>query len=358
MNESSDVFQRLVRDATNGRPFSDIIVEWNTDYTREQPLKVLGGQHRVAAIRRAIDAGREAGRLHGLRVYFDLTVNQRVELVTIANSNIDIPNPLLDRIAEHQLGAGSRSWCQQVGLLDPGQDFTDRVAAGERMTVQVMRAFVTNYMKGREFAGDPDVDLFGDITIPGTGSYEPDKQYSAVLARYPDIWSDEGLAEAGRNFAKLHRVQVTSTEDASDATLRQVAFRYKALQPTVAAGWAFVAGLLHDRSDRLTLLYKLPDHYDKRTSKDPLNARAMSLARHTSDPTTYRGLGTRQNPAEAQKLAELFRLLSDPTFHNHITADLIESAQWEFQKKSSAQRAEQARRRAQGAARQVGTDPL
>ncbi len=70
LNETSDVFQRLVQDAAKGRPFADLILEWNTDYSATRPLKVLGGQHRGHAIKRAVDRGLEADRLHGVRIYF------------------------------------------------------------------------------------------------------------------------------------------------------------------------------------------------------------------------------------------------------------------------------------------------
>ena len=82
------------------------------------PLKVLGGQHRGEAIKRAVQRGRETERLHGVRVYFGLSATQRVELVIIANSNIAIPNPLLDRIAEHQLGGSPALGVNVSGYLN------------------------------------------------------------------------------------------------------------------------------------------------------------------------------------------------------------------------------------------------
>ncbi len=257
-----------------------------------------------------------------------------------------IPNPLLDRIAEHQLGGASRSWCQKVGLLLPEQDFTDRVAGENRMTVQLMRSFVTNYIKGMEFEGDLDKDPYLGITIPRTGNFDPDTEYIEALRRHDDIWADEQLQEAGTNFGSLNAAQITACAQATEPELKQVAFRYKALQPTVAAGWAFVAGMLRGKPDRLALLFRIPENADRRTSKDPLNAIAMSKYRHQSDVPTYRGLGTRQNQGEAQKLAELFRLISDPGFGNHITGDLVKVAVVEYNSKRAAAEAAEARRMA------------
>jgi hypothetical protein len=291
-----------------------------------------------------------------VRIYFGLTTPQRVELVIVANSNIAIPNPLLDRIAEHQLGGNSRSWCQRVGLLSGDQDFTDRVANENRMTVQIMRAFVTNYIRGMEFTGNPEDDLFKSLVIPRTGNFEPDKDYIVALERNPDIWSDPRMQEAGMAFAKLNAAQVAACSEASEPELRQVAFRHKALQPPVAAGWAFIAGMYRTKPDRLSLLYRIPENIDRRTSKDPLNAIGMSRTRHHSDPATYRGLGTRQNQSEGQKLAELFRLVSDPEFPNGITVELLKVAVVDYHKKKAASDAEEARRTARGVRQQVAPD--
>lgn len=354
INESSQVFRDLVTDARGGRPFADIIVEWNTAYSPSKPLKVLGGQHRGAALQSAVEDGLEVDRLHGIRVYFQLTAEQRADLVSIANANIAIPNQLLDRIAEHQLGGRSRSWCQDVGLLLPGQDFTDRLSSENRMTVQVMRAFVTNYVKGMQFPGDTQQDLFSAISIPRTGHSEPDIEYQKAVESFPEIWTDADFMTAGREYARLHKIQVKASETAQ-GELRKVAFRYKAMQPTVAAGWAFVAGLLrmNDQQDRLSTLYHLPDHFDKRSSQDPLNAITMSNIKDTTESQTYRGLGARQSPGEAQKLAELFMLVANPDFQNHITNDLIRAAIAEYWRKKSNHDAKQALETARNVHNQV-----
>jgi len=351
INASSEVYKSLVRDARGGRPFADIMVEWNTTYGAEKPLKVLGGQHRGAAIQAAVADGLETDRLHGVRVYFRLSAEQRVELVEIANSNIAIPNPLLDRIAEHQLGGQSRAWCQRVGLLDPQQDFTDRLSSENRMTVQVLRAFVTNYVRGTQLTGDSGAEFFSAITIPGTGHYEPDRDYQAAIRAFPTIWADPEFEEAGRQYARLHRMQVSASETAQ-GELRKVSFRYKAMQPAVAAGWAFVAGALRTHADRLQTLFHLPDYYDKRSSQDPLNAIQLSRAKDANDPN-YRGLGTRQNQGEAQKLAELFNLIADPAYPSHVTLDLIKAAIASYYKKKSAYDADRALETARGIQRQV-----
>lgn len=39
---------------------------------------------------------------------------------------------------------------------------------------------------------------------------------------------------------------------------------------------------------------------------DPLNAAEMSKFKHDQDPLTYRGLGTRSDPKERQRMAQVF----------------------------------------------------
>jgi hypothetical protein len=48
----------------------------------------------------------------------------------------------------------------------------------------------------------------------------------------------------------------------------------------VMAGWAFVAGMLHENPTRLARHFSLKDV----TSKDPLNAQALADGHHSSDP--------------------------------------------------------------------------
>jgi len=85
----------MVDDAKKGRQFSDIVIEYNPspDYKRpEKPLKVFGGQHRSHAI---LEAFKEKINLyHGIRVYFNLNMEQRWNVAIISNTNIHVSNDL------------------------------------------------------------------------------------------------------------------------------------------------------------------------------------------------------------------------------------------------------------------------
>jgi hypothetical protein len=311
-------------DAEAGRPFSDIVVEFNRNYRPETPLKVLAGQHRSRAILDATRANQQKDRPHGLRIYLDISRDQRAEISLISNTNIAIAKALIDRFGEQQLGSESRTWCQSVGLLSTEQDFADRISGTERLTVQIMRAFVVNYFRGRAFNGrimsDVDNSLHESVYIPPAGALEPDPKYKEPLDQEPNLWEDQALREAGQQFANLNQAQTQACSNAEDKDLRQVGFRYKVLTPTVAAAWDYVAGVLQRDAERLCNHYTLYSNYDRNRSEGPLNAKTMSRTRHlTFDPPTYRGLGTRQNTSEAQRLVEVFLLQSKSDLRGSIT---------------------------------------
>jgi hypothetical protein len=146
-------FTVMQEDARKGRQFSDIIAEWNTSYSADKPIKILGGQHRCESIIEAADAQPE--RCHGFRIYFGLTKEQRVEIARISNTSIAVSNDLLDRMSEGLLGTELRDWCQEVELLDEGQDFADRRSTSGVLTVGLARALFANYILGASFKGDP-----------------------------------------------------------------------------------------------------------------------------------------------------------------------------------------------------------
>lgn len=75
-------YLKMKSDASNGREFNDIIVEYNLEYNKDKPLKVWGGQHRAHAISQAKNL---ADRYHGFKVYFDLNKKQRTEVALISN---------------------------------------------------------------------------------------------------------------------------------------------------------------------------------------------------------------------------------------------------------------------------------
>jgi hypothetical protein len=74
-------YQRMESDATKGREFNDIIVEYSTEYNPESPLKVWGGQHRIRAIS---NTHTKSNRYHGFRIYFNL--NKRNMSMTLRHS--------------------------------------------------------------------------------------------------------------------------------------------------------------------------------------------------------------------------------------------------------------------------------
>ncbi len=63
-------YSAMLLDAQAGRQFCDIVVEWNTDYKSEMPLKMLGGQHRCLAINSAEEV--QPDKYHQFRIYFNL----------------------------------------------------------------------------------------------------------------------------------------------------------------------------------------------------------------------------------------------------------------------------------------------
>ena len=99
LQTSNPAFLQMCEDAIGKRQFADIIAEYDTSYRPDTPLKVLGGQHRLEAMKRAFE-NQQTSRYHGFRIYFGLTVDQRNEIAQIANTNIAISLDLLDRMQE------------------------------------------------------------------------------------------------------------------------------------------------------------------------------------------------------------------------------------------------------------------
>jgi hypothetical protein len=323
------VFRRMVEDALGGRSFLGMVLEWDQFYTADRPLKILGGQHRCEAVKRAIERGEESDRFHSVRIHFGLNAEQQAQIIDIYNANIDVPKALWDRIGEQLLGDSSRAWCQRVGLLGPDENFTDKASQRQPMTVQILRCLVVNYFRGRGFSGDFEGDgakFLEDIDIMPTGSMEPNEAYKA-LATQQSTWTDADFEDAGREFARLHQRQ----KQVCLSTSGMARFQNKTLTPAVVAGWAYAAALLADRPDRLSLLFRLADNHDRRVSPDPLNAAFMSRYSHDKDDATYRGLGTRQNKAEAQKLAYVFLAHSNPNMtRNGLQQQIVDYAIGEY----------------------------
>ena len=74
----------MKNDAVKRRSFSNLVLEYSTEYNEEYPLKVIGGQHRHEAIRLAAEPGID--EYHGVKVYFGLTPEQRYDVQLISNT--------------------------------------------------------------------------------------------------------------------------------------------------------------------------------------------------------------------------------------------------------------------------------
>lgn len=99
----------------------------------------------------------------------------------------------------------------------------------------------------------------------------------------------------------------------------------KALSLSVVASWAFAAGLFQRDPGYLEVHYAVPDSVT--APDDPLNAKALSQARHKGiDPDTYRGLGTRSGPKELGRMLEVFLVLATKAQKKRINKQLANAA--------------------------------
>src|SRR5947207_1925348 len=279
--EDAYAFKTMKEDAKHGPSFSNIVAEFARDTDSEHPLKIIGGQHRFEAIREALEAG--VGKYHGVKVYLGLTVDQRLDVQLIANTNIAASSDLYDRMQETHKGPELRKWCQTVGLLNEEQDFADRPWRGA-VTVRMARTFILSYFKGSEV--DPKQFDISDTTPIIAVSGQLDPEWEKVRAGRNDLWTYRPLLRAGAEFARLVNAQRGAfVNSKTKASLDQPE---KALSAAILAAWAYVAGMLHKNDVRLKR------HYDMANTSghDPLNAAALSSAKHRTDPDTYRGLGT------------------------------------------------------------------
>ena len=81
ITEDETAYKQMEEDAIKERSFEDIVIEYDTSYRENKPLKVYGGQHRITAITKAIEAGKNVA--HGIRIYFNLSREQKVEIAII-----------------------------------------------------------------------------------------------------------------------------------------------------------------------------------------------------------------------------------------------------------------------------------
>lgn len=132
-----------------------------------------------------------------------------------------------------------------------------------------------------------------------------ENEWQEVKTSHPDLWSNQGLAQAGAEFAALIKAQRDAFSKKEKPKIDQPE---KALNLAVIAAWAFVAGVLRNNAPRLERHFALKN----KTNKDPLNADELAKGRHvlTDDPA-YRGLGYRTDPQERGRFAELFFLQAE-----------------------------------------------
>jgi hypothetical protein len=298
IQEDQAAYQVMEQDARNGRSFEDLVLEYDTSYTSKRPLKVYGGQHRLQAISKA--KADKPDTLHGVRVYFALSREQKVEIATINNTAIAVPNDLLDRMKEQLLGSELRDWCQAVSLLEEGFDFADR-RKPDTPTVRLARTLLVNFFLGKEA---PKGSVPHQPVLCKAGGV--DEEYLRVRGSID--WADPSLMEMGKQFVRLHKKQketVSNRDEDSNAE-----FARKALSLAVVASWAYAAGVFQADPTSLANLYSLPDNTT--SPEDPLNAKALSQARlKGTDPENYRGLGTRNSPKELGRMLEVFLVLAE-----------------------------------------------
>lgn len=267
-----------------------------------QELQPNSAGHFWHSIREALEPG--VNEYHGLKVYFGLDANQRLDVQLVSNTVIAVSTDLYDRMQETVKGPELRDWCQRVGLLGPQQDFADRRQRGSQITVRGARTFLLNYYRGRALRDD---DIAQTETIPVLcKSGKPDTEWEQLRAK-KSVWKDQELHHAGDAFGALMKAQRSAFASEKKAAGKNADYQEKTLSYPILASWAFVAGLLSNNQARLARHYELA----KQKGHDPLNAAILATAHHKSDPANYRGLGTRTSPKDLGRLVELFWLQAE-----------------------------------------------
>src|SRR5579859_4514689 len=95
--ENAPAFARMKEDARAKRSFSGIVAEY-VQGDAAKPLKIIGGQHRYHAIQGALEIG--VDEWHGIKIYLDLNLDQRLDAQLISNTVIAISSDLFDRMHE------------------------------------------------------------------------------------------------------------------------------------------------------------------------------------------------------------------------------------------------------------------
>lgn len=325
ITENEGAFATMIADAKAGRSFEDIVVEFDSSYSSDLPLKIYGGQHRIKAMQSSKEL--KPNIYHGFRIYFGLTKDQKVEIATINNTSIAVSNDLLDRMKEQLLGTELRDYFQTIGLLQNNKDFSDKRDA-VIPTVRVARTFVVNYWKGK---ASNYADFHMPIVCKSGGI---DEEYLNI--RPSIIWDDPDFLEAGRMLTNLHAVQRAKVSNRKTDNFAQ--FSSKAISLAVVSGWGYAAGLYSKKPDQLKTLYGLTENLG--INDDPLNAKALSEARLKGiDPDTYRGLGARISPDELGRMLEVFLVLVEKATEKKISKNLANAAIQSYEAKKATNNA-------------------
>jgi hypothetical protein len=295
-------FVRMQSDAKQGRSFSNIVAEYTKDFGKAHPLKIVGGQHRFKAIQEAL--AENVDEYHGVKVYFGLDTPQRLDVQLISNTNIAISPDLIDRVQETSQGPKLRDWCHSVDLLPVGTDFSDQFLRGGPISVRMARSFITNYYKGHEMTLAQFETSNTTPVLCKTGG-EEDADWQALKTNNPNLWNDQKLTEAAKEFALL--VQAQRNYFTMNKKADKPDYPEKAWNAAVYSAWAYVAGLLEDNTVRLKR------HFDLKSvgNKDPLNAAVLAGGKHKTDSDTYRGLGYRTDPQERGRMVEVFHIQAE-----------------------------------------------
>jgi hypothetical protein len=294
-------------------------IEYDLTYRPDKSLKVFGGQHRITAIQESVKKG--ISTVHGVRVYFDLTIEQRFNIAAANNTSITIPNDLLDRMQEEILGSQLRDWCQSVSLLEKGQNFADKRSPEGIPTVRIARTLLVNFYRSKSAKKDD----FHMPVVCSSGT-KMDKHYKELRDKIN--WNDSALKSMGEQFSKLHKIQRERVLNRKEH--KHSEFSTKAIHPCVAASWAYAAGLFQGAPDALKAHYAIADSGD--TKDDPLNAKALLQARlKGTDPDTYRGLAARINNEELGRMFAVFLLQATKATKRGINLKLANAAIISFQ---------------------------
>ncbi len=291
-------FSKMQEDAKNRRSFSNIVAEYTTQHNPDKPIKIIGGQHRFEAIRMALEENR-VDEYHGVKVYFGLDTDQRLDVQLISNTTIAVSRDLIDRMQETVRGPELRNWCQTTGLLQAGKDFSSKRERGAAITVQSARTFITNYLRGK---GIDDRTFDSTDTTPVIcDSGDTADEWELLKKSHPKLWEDAKLLEAGKEFSQLILAQRAAWSGKKKGGSNRD-YAEKTLNFAILAAWAYVAGVLHKNQTRLAKHYSLK----AATGKDPLNAAVLAKGKHKTDPENYRGLGYRTDAKERGRFVELF----------------------------------------------------